>query len=79
MWKQISSDSLKIRLPINFWLKKHIYDHLTVCKRISSGSFKKVNHKLCVYKLYICIKRILHKITNNGWYAMKPKQTKPYI
>ena len=52
---------LKIRLPTNYWLTNHMYNHLTVCKQMSSDSFKNVIYKLCVYKSYIiCIKKILH-------------------
>ena len=32
-----------------------------------------------IYIWYICIKRIWHWITYNGWYAIKPKLTKSYI
>ena len=32
-----------------------------------------------MYIWYICIKRIWHWITYNGWYAIKPKPTKSYI
>ena len=32
-----------------------------------------------IYIWYVCIKRICHWITYNGWYAIKPNQTKSYI
>ena len=32
-----------------------------------------------IYIQYIRIKKIRHKITYNGWYAIKPNQTKSYI
>ena len=35
--------------------KEHMYNHLTVCKQLSSGMSKNVIYKLCVYKSYIYI------------------------
>ena len=50
---------LKIRLPTNKLLIGKLHNHLTMCKQTSSGSFKNVDYKLCVYNLYkICIKCI---------------------
>ena len=39
----------------------NIWNHLTVCKQMGSGSFKNVTYKLFAYKSYmihICINRI---------------------
>ena len=44
---------LKIRLPINYFLTNHMYNHLTAWKQMSSDSFKNVINKLYVYKSYI--------------------------
>ena len=38
---------------ITYKLTNNMYDHLTICKQICSGSFKNVNDKLCVYKSYL--------------------------
>ena len=32
-----------------------------------------------IYIWYRCIKRIWHQITYNGWYAIKPNQTKSHV
>ena len=56
--KQISSDSFKNKITFKL-LTNHMYNHLTVCKQMSSGLFKNVIYKLCIYKSYIvCITRI---------------------
>ena len=39
---------VKMKLPTNYWLT----NHLTVCKQMSSGSFKMLSTK-SVYKSYI--------------------------
>ena len=44
---------------------------------MSSGSFWNVIMKMClqiIYIQYICINRIWHLMTYNGWYAIKPNQ-----
>ena len=51
----------KKRLPPNYWLMNHMYNHLTVCKQMSSDSFTNVIDKLCVYRS--CIKIIWHQMT----------------
>ena len=59
--KQRSLTHLIKRLLRNYSLTNHMYNHLTVWKNTSSGSFKNVIYKLCVYKSYIMsIKRIRH-------------------
>ena len=45
---------LKVRLPTNSLLTKHIYNHFTICKPMSSDLFKDVIFKACV----LCIKSI---------------------
>ena len=48
---------------------------------MSLSWFKNVIYKIClkIVFIYICIKKILHLITYNGWYAVKPNQTKSYL
>ena len=41
--------------------------------------FHKTKRDQTIYISYACIKKILHKITYNVWYAIKPNQTKSYI
>ena len=36
-------------------LHSNTWNHLTICRQMSSGSFKNVNYKLCIYKLYVCM------------------------
>ena len=57
--KQTNLTHSKIRLPKNYWLINQMYRHLTVCKQMSSDSFKNVIYKLWVYKSYI-LKEDLH-------------------
>ena len=44
---------LKIRLHTNYWLTNNMYNYWTVCKQMSSGSFKNVIYKLCIDKSYM--------------------------
>ena len=48
-----------------------MYNHLTVSKQMSSGSFKNVIHKLCIYKSYIICKEEL--ALNNLQWVICPK------
>ena len=60
---------------VNLWLLySNTWNHLTICKKMSSGSFKNVITKMFTNHIYSCIKRIRHLITYNGWYAIKPSQ-----
>ena len=43
----------KIRLPTNYCLTNHMYNHLIVRKQMSCVSFKNVIYKISVYKSYI--------------------------
>ena len=53
-------------------LDNNTWNHLTVCKQISSSSFKNnVTDKRFVYKSYMCISMIWLSITHKGWYAIK--------
>ena len=47
-------------------LHSNIWNHLNVCKQMSSCSYKNVIYKLFINKLYM---RILHYLTSEGWYA----------
>ena len=49
-----------------FVIHSNTWNHLTVCKIMSLVSFKNVINKMFtnhIYSIYICIKRIWHKIT----------------
>ena len=54
--KQICSDSFKNKITHKLLTYK-LYNHLTVRKQMSSGSFKNVICKLCVCKSYIISKK----------------------
>ena len=53
-------------------LNSNTWNHLTVCKQMSSGFLKKY------YPQIICMKRIWLQITIKGCYAIKPNQTSLY-
>ena len=69
------------------WIER--FDHLTVCKQMTCLIELLVIHSNAwncltlltyvynpIYLIYICINRIWHLLTDNGWYAIKPNQTK---
>ena len=61
----------KVKLVL---LYHNIRNHLTMCKKWAQARLKMLSTKF-VYKSYIqyvCITRIWHEISYNGWYAIKP-------
>ena len=78
MSKQISSDSFKNKITNKlFTSQSYRYKHLTVCKQMSFGLFKMLHTKysLINHIFDICMNKIWHYITYEGWYAIKPKKT----
>ena len=49
----VQMNYFKMILPTNYWLSNHINNHLTICKQLSSGSFKNAIYKLCIYNSYM--------------------------
>ena len=63
-------------------LHSNTWNHLTVRKRMSSGSFKNIIYGMCLQIIciwYIYINKIWHQIPYKGWCAIKTKQTKPIL
>ena len=75
MYKQINDVYLNC-----YWVHSNTWNYLTLWKK-SSCSFENIINKMCLHILYIkymCIKRIGHQITNNGWYAINDTHTLTY-
>ena len=53
----------------------YMYKEGLVLNKLQSFSCHKIQLNQITYLQYICIKKIWHLITYNGWYAIKPNQT----
>ena len=63
---------------------RNVLETIQLCANKIISVHLKISSTKCVYKsylfdMYVCIKMIWHYITYNGWYAIKPNQTKSYI
>ena len=48
--KQNSSDSIKKKIPTNYWLTNHLYNHLPLWKQMSTRSIE--SHSMCLQIIY---------------------------
>ena len=84
VWNHLSVYKKRRTLSIKCVYKSYIYSIYMYKEDLAVNNLQwlichKTKPNQAIYIQYICIKRIWQWITYNGWYAIKPNQTKPYI